>query len=284
LTHLAINMTDRTIVGTLGSIHDRRLSYGVGRALHCLVLASILGVGVGCAKAPEITSIKDIKIPGVFRQDVQQGNVLDEKNISRLELGMTKRKVSYLVGTPAIRDTFNQDRWDYVYTFQPGDGDREQRHLSLFFSGENLTRIDGDLPPKKETEEAPVVQERVVDVPPGYNKRSFISSLNPWSDASHRVRKKQGQAADAEDNATANSAAPKTDAAEPTKRPAQSAEVTPAPPAAPATQGPDNTVGEKDADANAAPAQKSLFDRLTDRFSISDTAPVQDIAEEDDGG
>jgi outer membrane protein assembly factor BamE len=276
-------MTGRTF--TLASIRGNRLSSSGGRALHCLVLACILGIGAGCANAPETTSIKDIKIPGVYRLDVQQGNVLDEKSISRLEIGMTKRKVSYLVGTPAIRDTFNQDRWDYVYSFQPGGGDRKQRHLSLFFSGENLTRIGGDLRPKKAVEEAPVVQERVVDVPPGYNKRSFLSSLNPWSDDSRRVRKKQKKAADAEEKVTANSAAPNTDAAEPTKAPAQSAEVvTPAPPAAPATQGPNNTVGEKNVDANAAPTQKSLFDRLTDRFSISDTAPVQDVAAEDDGG
>lgn len=41
-------------------------------------------------------------------------------------------------------DTFNPDRWDYIYTYQPGNGDREQRRITVFFKDEKLNRLDGN--------------------------------------------------------------------------------------------------------------------------------------------
>ncbi|RKZ36171.1 MAG: outer membrane protein assembly factor BamE, partial [Gammaproteobacteria bacterium] len=70
-------------------------------------------------------------IPGVYRIDIQQGNVVTQDMLDRLETGMEKRKVRYLLGTPLIIDTFNSGRWDYLYSFQPGGGKRVQRRISL---------------------------------------------------------------------------------------------------------------------------------------------------------
>ena len=87
------------------------------------------------------------KVPGVYRMDIQQGNVVTQDMLDRLETGMEKRKVRYLLGTPLIVDTFNNDRWDYLYSFQPGGGKRVQRRISLFFAQEKLARIEGDIRP-----------------------------------------------------------------------------------------------------------------------------------------
>ena len=56
--------------------------------------------------------------PGVYRLDIPQGNILDEEKIDQLEMGMTKRQVRYLLGTPLVVDSFNQDRWEYYYSYK----------------------------------------------------------------------------------------------------------------------------------------------------------------------
>ena len=49
--------------------------------------------------------------------------------------------------TPVIRVQFFQDRWDYVYSFQPGGGQRGQEKISVFFVDDQLVRFEGDFVP-----------------------------------------------------------------------------------------------------------------------------------------
>jgi outer membrane protein assembly factor BamE len=83
--------------------------------------------------------------PGVYRIDVPQGNIITQEMVDQLRPGLNKRQVTFILGTPLIRDTFDQDRWDYLYSFQPGGGERVQERLTVYFddNGE-LTHFDGD--------------------------------------------------------------------------------------------------------------------------------------------
>lgn len=82
----------------------------------------------------------------VYKADIQQGNVLDADDIERVELGMSKRQVLLLLGSPSIADPFHQDRWDYVATYAPRGNSRNQtlRQLRLSFERDELTEITGD--------------------------------------------------------------------------------------------------------------------------------------------
>jgi outer membrane protein assembly factor BamE len=85
------------------------------------------------------------KIPGVYRIDIQQGNDVTQDMVNKLEANMTKSQVAYIMGTPLIIDTFHPNRWDYLYSFHPGNGKREQRRLTLYFNDEEtLSHIGGD--------------------------------------------------------------------------------------------------------------------------------------------
>lgn len=84
---------------------------------------------------------------GPHRIDVQQGNALDPENIARLKPGLSRSQVRFLLGTPLVVDPFRTDRWDYVYVFRKAGKLAEQRRLSLFFDGDTLVRIEGQLPP-----------------------------------------------------------------------------------------------------------------------------------------
>ena len=61
---------------------------------------------------------------------------------------MSRRQVKYLLGTPMIQDTFNQNRWDYFYSYETGHGRISRELLSLYFTNDQLSDMQ-----KKEYED-----------------------------------------------------------------------------------------------------------------------------------
>ena len=91
-------------------------------------------------------------LPGcIYRMDVQQGNLLDPDQVEQVEVGMTRSQVRYLLGTPMVTDTFDHDRWDYVYSLQRGHKRKiVRRHLVIWFDGDKVARIEEPIPvPRK---------------------------------------------------------------------------------------------------------------------------------------
>ena len=94
------------------------------------ILAFTLGIS-GCSG----------KLFTVYKIDVQQGNAVDFENVEMLKVGMTRDQVKFLLGTPLVADIFHPDRWDYVYYLIPGYGERERRHLTVYFNGDSVSEI-----------------------------------------------------------------------------------------------------------------------------------------------
>ena len=93
--------------------------------------------------------------PGVYKIDIQQGNVVTQDMIDQLRPGMTRRQVRFIMGNPLITDTFHADRWDYLYSIQPGGGQRLQERVSLVFDGsDQLVGLAGDFMPGVSRDEA----------------------------------------------------------------------------------------------------------------------------------
>jgi outer membrane protein assembly factor BamE len=83
----------------------------------------------------------------VYRMDVQQGNLLDAEQVDQLEVGMTRSQVRFLLGTPMVIDSFDANRWDYVFSLRRGHSrDVTRRHLVVWFEGDKVTRIEEPLP------------------------------------------------------------------------------------------------------------------------------------------
>lgn len=114
-----------------------KLSRNKFSALAALMCAAVLLAGCN--------PVSSFSFPGVYRIDIPQGNIISQESVDQLRPGLTKRQVTFILGTPLIRDTFDQDRWDYVYSYQPGGGERAQERLTVFFddNGE-LTHFEGD--------------------------------------------------------------------------------------------------------------------------------------------
>lgn len=114
------------------------------KTLQCfLVLASAVLISA--------CSIPRLQFPGVYKVDIQQGNIITQEMIDQLRPGMTKRQVIFVMGTPLVRDPFHQDRWDYIYSYQPGGGIRGQEGVTMFFENDLLTHFTGDFKPTEES-------------------------------------------------------------------------------------------------------------------------------------
>ena len=83
----------------------------------------------------------------VYRMDVQQGNLLDVEQVDQVQVGMTRSQVRFLLGTPMVIDSFDADRWDYVYSLRRGHS-REvtRRHLVVWFDGDKVARVEEPIP------------------------------------------------------------------------------------------------------------------------------------------
>jgi len=89
--------------------------------------------------------------PGVHKIPIQQGSKITQEMVDKLRPGMTKAQVRFVLGTPLISDTFDQNRWDYHYILLLGDGKEVEEQLSVFFEGDELVSFDGDFVPSSET-------------------------------------------------------------------------------------------------------------------------------------
>lgn len=78
----------------------------------------------------------------VHKIDVQQGNALTASSVARLRVGMMPEQVRFLLGHPMVIDPFHEDRWYYVYYFKPGNGQFEERRVTVFFNDGRVVRIE----------------------------------------------------------------------------------------------------------------------------------------------
>ncbi len=78
----------------------------------------------------------------VYRANISQGNIVEEEDLDKVEVGMTRNQVRFLLGTPMIADPFHQDRWDYVYYVKIGRNDATgKRWVTILFDGETVEDI-----------------------------------------------------------------------------------------------------------------------------------------------
>ena len=85
--------------------------------------------------------------PGVYKINVEQGNVVTEEMVEQLRPGLNRRQVRYIMGTPLIEDSFHSDRWDYRYLLRNGNQTIAETQLTLWFEDDELVRAEGPAAP-----------------------------------------------------------------------------------------------------------------------------------------
>ncbi|SFF44625.1 Beta-barrel assembly machine subunit BamE [Fontimonas thermophila] len=79
----------------------------------------------------------------VYKLPTRQGNVIEQKQLDQLKLGMTREQVTYLLGTPLAASPFRTDRWDYVGYYKSPRGKVSKRIVTLYFEQDKLARMEG---------------------------------------------------------------------------------------------------------------------------------------------
>lgn len=113
------------------------------KSLLTKTLASILVI----AGLASLNGCSWFQFPGVYKLDIQQGNIITQEMVDQLEPGMTKRQVNFVLGTPLVMDSFDQNRWDYYYSFRNSEGETTTEKLTVYFDNDQLTHFAGDFRP-----------------------------------------------------------------------------------------------------------------------------------------
>ena len=79
----------------------------------------------------------------VYRIDIQQGNILGQKDIDKLRPGLTKNQVVFVLGSPTVDDAFSDDKWTYLYTYKRANLDTTStKRLEVYFTDDKLTALE----------------------------------------------------------------------------------------------------------------------------------------------
>lgn len=79
----------------------------------------------------------------IYKLPTRQGNVIEQKQLDQLALGMTKDQVKFLLGTPIAASPFRDDRWDYLGYYKSPRGQASSRTVSLYFTDGKLSQMEG---------------------------------------------------------------------------------------------------------------------------------------------
>lgn len=77
----------------------------------------------------------------IYKQNIQQGNALSEKQVSQIHRGMTLAEVSQVLGTPLNEHTFTKGELDYVYFLRPERGSNKHKIVTLRFKGQRVSQV-----------------------------------------------------------------------------------------------------------------------------------------------
>ncbi|MFT7175089.1 MAG: outer membrane protein assembly factor BamE [Halioglobus sp.] len=93
-----------------------------------------------------------VGFPGVYKINIEQGNIITQDMVDQLKPGMSRRQVRFILGTPLVEDSFNQTRWDYAYVTRNGNKTLSEQQLTVHFEGDTLSNFTSTLTPRSETE------------------------------------------------------------------------------------------------------------------------------------
>ncbi|MFW2178402.1 outer membrane protein assembly factor BamE [Moraxella sp. TY6] len=88
----------------------------------------------------------------VYKIDIPQGTPISEAKLAQVQVGMNFNQVLYILGSPAVRDTLNPMRWDYIYDFTAGTNAKRdgkpsihnaQQYVKIYFDqAGNVAKIE----------------------------------------------------------------------------------------------------------------------------------------------
>ncbi len=111
------------------------------RLFSLLILSVLLPACSTMSKLP--SQIAKLPDQIVYKLPTRQGNVVEQKQLDQLHVGMTRDQVKFLMGTPIATNPFREDRWDYFGYYKSPRGEVSTRNVTLYFDNSKLTHMEG---------------------------------------------------------------------------------------------------------------------------------------------
>ncbi|TNC80592.1 MAG: outer membrane protein assembly factor BamE [Oleiphilus sp.] len=87
--------------------------------------------------------ISACSFPGVYKINVQQGNIITQEMLDKLKPGMNKRQVHFVLGNPVLTNVFDRDHETYLYTYQLAGGETQQQKIMVYYKDQLFERYEG---------------------------------------------------------------------------------------------------------------------------------------------
>ena len=94
---------------------------------------------------PLTVSLQACSFPGVFKINVQQGNIITQKMLDTLKEGMTKKQVHFVLGKPVIENVFSDSLENYVYSYQKAGGETQHQTIKIYYKDNVFDHYQGTL-------------------------------------------------------------------------------------------------------------------------------------------
>ena len=114
----------------------------------CALLASC-SIGKNQAGSINTSSLNPVRWLTPYKVDVIQGNFVSREQVAQLRPGLTRDQVKGVLGTPLVASMFHADRWDYVFTLQRQGVENQSYKYTVFFTGDQLVKFEGDTMPSE---------------------------------------------------------------------------------------------------------------------------------------
>mgnify|MGYP001413382696 FL=1 len=75
---------------------------------------------------------------GIYKVTVTQGTVLKQEDVNKLEVGMNKDQVIFILGNPTFENFFEPNVWNYFYQVTRGNDMLAESKLKIIFDADNL--------------------------------------------------------------------------------------------------------------------------------------------------
>jgi outer membrane protein assembly factor BamE len=95
------------------------------------------------AAALAIAGCSNLRFPGVYRIDIEQGNIVTQEMVEKLRPGLSEAQVRFVMGSPQIVDPFEPGRWVYLYNLRRGNGENVENRFVLWLENGSLVRWEG---------------------------------------------------------------------------------------------------------------------------------------------
>ncbi|WP_148864187.1 outer membrane protein assembly factor BamE [Marinobacter fonticola] len=83
--------------------------------------------------------------PGVYKINVQQGNIVDDEALGQLEEGMPRNQVHAILGTPIMLNPVDDSREYYTYTYQKAGGEIKEQRVIVYYEADSYLHYEAQL-------------------------------------------------------------------------------------------------------------------------------------------